>query len=145
MRRVPVFLLLLAVLAGCGEGAKTVTVTTTVPATTGPSEEKTSLRVYFLENGRVQPVSRQVAKTQAVAGAALAELLKGPTPDERRLGLSPALETFSAWRLVGTEGALRLTHAPELNAPAVAQIVFTLTQFPTVKAVDIDRKRYTRG
>jgi hypothetical protein len=144
MPRALVLLLLGIVAAGCGTTTKTVTVTTTVPATTPPSQERMSLRVYFLRDGKVQPVAREVPKTKAVATAALASLLKGLTKDEQQLGLDTATRNFSGWLLEGN-GILRLEGAPALARQALAQVVFTLTQFPTVKAVEIDGKRYTRA
>ena len=132
------------VAAGCGTTTKTVTVTTTLPATTAPATEKTSLRVYFLKDGRVQPVAREVLQTKAVASAALGELAKGPTSIETR-----DLQLTSDAKDVGTvrvsNGVATLAGAKGGSLTGLAQVVFTLTQFPTVKTVEIDGKRYTRA
>ena len=103
-----------------------------------------TLRVYFLRNGKVQPVAREVPRTKAVASAAFRALLLGPTQAEERLGLTEAIpSTFQAVGL--TDGVLDLGKTTPLTRAALAQIVYTLTQFPTVHAVQLNGKRYTRA
>jgi hypothetical protein len=141
MRRALVLLGLVGlVAAGCGTKTKTVTVTTTVPSTTAPQQQTTALRVYFLKNGKVQPVTRDVAKTQAVATAALAELAKGPTEVEQR-DLSLTSEVHDSGSVTIENGVAHVSG----STSGLAQLVFTLTQFPTVKAVEVNGKRYTRA
>jgi germination protein M len=137
---------LLPALAACGGGGDTTstetTATTETTETTPP--ETTALRVYFLLDGKVQPVAREVPKTQAVAGAALGELLLGPTNTESELGLKTSFE--AEWRVLAVDNGVA---SIEINEPydqaGLAQVVYTLTQFPTVKAVEIGGKRYTRA
>lgn len=139
-------------LAACGggdDGTTTfdtdTTVTETTETTTTTDEETTKLRVYFLLNGKVQPVAREVSKVVAVAGAAFGSLLVGPTDDEAELGLVSSLESDEGWSLTLEDGGvLRLEGVKGLTEPALAQIVYTLTQFPTVKQVEIQGKRYSR-
>jgi hypothetical protein len=140
---------LTVLLTGCGGGTKTVTVTetrtvtTTVTTTTERPGEQTSLRIYFLRDGKVAPVAREVPKTERVAAAALGELKQGPTADERNLGLSSEFDpTVYGLRLSEGEATFQ---ADELSDAAIAQVVYTLTQFPTVKAVVVNDKRYTRA
>jgi len=137
-------------LAGCGGGGDvaitTTNSTTTATATTTTAPTGTAmLRVYFLKDGKVQPVAREVPKTKAVAGAALNELAAGPTKVEQRdLGLTSEVDT----KFDGVSVSGRVAHvsgAAGLSTPALAQTVYTLTQFPTVMAVEIDGKRYTRA
>ncbi|MGB2953293.1 MAG: Gmad2 immunoglobulin-like domain-containing protein [Gaiellaceae bacterium] len=107
--------------------------------------ETMTLRAYFLLNGQVRPVGREVPKTDAVAAAAL-HLLAGLTSQERDLGLEsaiPAGTTFT--RLDVKDGVASLSVAPALPKPALAQVVYTLTQFPTVRAVELGGKRLTRA
>jgi hypothetical protein len=141
------------VLAACGGGgggeAKTTTTTTTT-ATTAPSTtaaSSTTFRVYFLQDGKVQPVARTVDATPAVAGAALAELASGPAAVEQRtLGLASAVPSSTKFDDLAIEnGVATLTATGSLGARALAQVVYTLTQFPTVKAVETGGKRYTRA
>ena len=56
--------------------------TTSTTTTETTPAETTKLRVYFLLDGKVQPVAREVPKTPAVARAALDELADGPTTSE---------------------------------------------------------------
>src|SRR5438876_2718806 len=91
MRRLLVLVALAVVAGGCG-GAKTVTVTTTETVTstvTRTTAQKTAVRVYFLRDGKVAPVAREASSTQQAE--LLDALMKGPSAEERKLGLSTAL------------------------------------------------------
>jgi hypothetical protein len=69
----------LSVLAGCGgdeEATPTGTDTVTTPV------EQTAVKVYWLRDGKVWPGRREVLETNAVAEAALGELLEGPAAQE---------------------------------------------------------------
>ena len=104
------------------------------------------VRVYFLKDGRVQPVAREVPKTQAVAAASLHELANGPTHNESGIGVTS--DVRSDWEysdVVIKNGSAVIGAADQLSRTALAQVVYTMTQFPTVKAVEIDAKRYTRA
>ena len=140
-------------LAGCGGGdgetttfdTDTTFTTTHETTTTSTTEETTKLRVYFMRDGYVQPVARHVPKTPAVAKAAFEALLAGPTASETELGLVNSLEQFSDVSVVlERNGVLRVSEVRGASAPALAQIVYTLTQFPSVKQVAVQGKRYTR-
>jgi germination protein M len=141
---------LLPALAACGSNntsasSETVTTATTSTTSTVP-EDTTTIRLYFLLDGKVQPVWRTVPKTQAVARAALDELLTGPSTANRELGMTTAMpNAVEGWTVsLGGDGVLKLD-AKGLSRAALAQTVYTLTQFPTVKAVELDGKRYTRA
>jgi germination protein M len=146
LRLSPIAVTLVVAACGGGGGTKTVTVTQTVTASTStaPGPTATSLRVYFLLNGKVQPVLRTVSKTTAVAGAALNALLQGPTQQERQIGLSTQVSSEASWNVDRTGGVLTL-HGDVPSGPALAQVVFTLTQFPSSTTVSIGGKQYTRG
>ncbi|HEU0305226.1 MAG TPA: Gmad2 immunoglobulin-like domain-containing protein [Gaiellaceae bacterium] len=119
------------------------TVTTTTDTTTTTDEETTKLRVYFLLNGKVQPVARE-AQTTGVAGEALFALGAGPTPTELELGMSSEVPiNVNSYAI--KDGVAYVSFGDTLTRPALAQTVYTLTQFPTVKAVEIGGKRYTRA
>lgn len=139
--------LLLAVSA-CGDGNGSPT--TTGATTTGPTETTTTtqapptkLRVYLLLDGKVQPVAREVSNTQAVGLAALNELAAGPSTANRELGLTSDVSgDFSS--VTVKNGVARPEGTFDVSRTALAQIVYTLTQFPTVKAVEIGGRQYTR-
>lgn len=143
--RIVALVLALLVLAGCGaddEPERTAAQpppATAEPGTTDEGETGTTptgttrLAVYFLLDGRVQPVRREVEGTQAVARAALEELFDGPTADERELGLAsdiPASTTIVRLSVAGGVASVDLQPCPPM-----AQVVYTLTRFPTVDAV----------
>jgi hypothetical protein len=140
--------LLVLLVAGCGggggggEGMTTVTeTTTTTPA------ESTDLRVYFFLEDKVWPVAREVDETDAVATAALEELLAGPTDEEEvQFSFSTAIPDGVELESVTVDGGVaRVELSEELPEEAKAQVVYTASQFPTVDAVDLGGESYTRA
>lgn len=129
--------LVLLVAAGCdGDDGATPTV--------APAPETTTLAVYLLRDGKVSPVSRTVDKTQAVARAALEQLLEGPTTEERAGGLASAIPVGTTLLDVSVAGGVAtvdLSGAFDDGGGSasmlgrVAQVVATLTRFPTVERV----------
>ena len=90
-------------------------------------------------------MKRWVPETRAIGRAALDQLARGPTPAERAAGLSTGIGRLplSGLRIEHGEADLgELTHVSQL---AQAQIVFTLTQFRTVREVRIGDDVLDRG
>jgi hypothetical protein len=142
------------VLAGCGGGGtETVTVTKTVTTTrtdTTPLPGETTVRVYFLRDGKVAAVGRTIPRTRAVAAAALEALLDGPTQDERALGLTSALSKGELPTVSIEDGRATLTFGDEgkvtfVSKAGLAQLVYTVTQFDSVKSVKAGPEIYTRS
>ena len=122
-------------------------------ATPGPtaSGETTTVRAYFLlgsftDNAGLVPVLRVIPKTEAVGAAAMDALLAGPTEGE--LGARPAMysEIPEGTRFLGLQidagvATVNLSKEFETSGGSVsvlrrlAQVVYTLTQFPTVERV----------
>jgi immunoglobulin-like protein involved in spore germination len=120
-----VLLSVVAVLAAGCANTKTVTVTTTETVTstvTQTTAQKTAVRVYFLRDGKVGPVGREVSSTKP--GGLVEAFLRGPTDQERRAGFTIA---------EGRGGA------------NVAPVVYTLSQFAPAKPVDYLGRTYTRA
>lgn len=142
-----------------------VTTTTTGAATTTTTAAATSsttaagtmgVKVYFMLEGGgtgyrpgpfLVPVYREIPRTQQVAAAAMRALIAGPTADERASvpALSSAVPAGSM--LLGiaiTDGLATVDLSREFEAGGgtfsmaarLAQVVFTLTQFPTVQEVE---------
>lgn len=109
------FLALVAILAGCGGGSSSSPPVTEPPTTT--VAQTMALIIFRVADGTLRAASVQVPKTQAVAGAALTAL-----------GIEAGV-TIDA----GT-ARVQLTGASEEQ---VAEIVYTLTQFPSVQRVDV--------
>ena len=163
MRRLAL-LLIVAVAAGCGsEEASGPSVTaippppTTPPAQTTPTpppeepapEGETAVSVYFLRDGKVAAARRTVPRTRAVARAALDALAAGPTEAEREAGLTTSIpRELAIERLAVADGTATVDFAGSAGCPSIAQIVYTLTQFPTVRRVTgncIPASAYGRG
>lgn len=89
----------------------------------------TSVSVYLLRDGKVWPVRREVEETN-VEDAAYQALLAGPTQEELDLGLA-------------SEVPENPTDKP--SRAALAQIVYTATQFSNSDSAEINGKNYTRA
>jgi Immunoglobulin-like domain of bacterial spore germination/Sporulation and spore germination len=133
----------LALLAGCGDdddeaGRET---TTTVPS------QMAEVRVYFLRDDEVWPVRREVDTTDGEANAAIAALLQGPTAQEvMDLGLATAIpETDEDAAVTIENGVAELQLDVQLADPGLAQVVYTLTQFPEVERVEVQERFLTRA
>ena len=127
-------LILVVGLAGCGGGTKNA-VETTTQAQTQP--DTITLKAYFIRDGKVGPTGRAVPPTQAVAAAAMQQLLSGPTSLDSGIGLSTSITngtTLSALTIAAGVATVGLTPEPKTDS-ARAQVVYTLTQFPTVTTV----------
>lgn len=126
--RASIVLLSLAVLAGCGgsnDAGKTITVTTASAATATTSTSAThpaspvpmSIVVYRVRNGTLRPERVHVPSTTGVATAALDALDLGAT--------------------VTVSGGTARVDRPQSTPGEIAEIVYTLTGFPTILRVDI--------
>lgn len=149
--------LALATLAGACNGGSEPTPTPTVTVTESPSSSPsatpspsptaagtTKVLVYFLRGEKLGVAERRVPATKAVATAALRALCEGPTAAETQAGLGTTVPDGT--ELLGVsikDGVARVDLSSEyasgggsLSMTArVAQVVYTATQFPTVKSV----------
>jgi hypothetical protein len=112
--------LISALAAACGS-TETVTVATTVTqtVTTVPAAKKT-VRVYFMRDGYVGPVARELKTVDRAS--LLAAVAAGPTDAERAIGFTQGEAT-----------------------ERTAEEVYTLSQFDPKKPVDVGDKSYTRA
>jgi germination protein M len=136
MRWTALAFVLVAALAGCGGSSNSTESTAQAPPTT-TGAGTTTLRVYFIRDEKVGPASRAVQPTQAVATAAMQELLKGPTSADTGVGLTTSIAdgtTLNSVTIANGVATVDLSPEPTTDA-AIAQVVYTLTQFPTVTAV----------
>src|SRR6478672_4077032 len=111
----------------------------------------TTVRAYFIlgsfqDNAGLVPVLREISKTKAVGAAAMEALIAGPNSDE--LGARPAMYTDipDGTRFLGLtidNGIATVNLSKEFESGGgsasvlgrLAQVVYTLTQFPTVTSV----------
>lgn len=103
------------------------------------------VRVYFARGEHIGVALREITPTKAVATAAMQQLLAGPTAQEQAWGLATAIPAGT--RLLGVEvdrGTARVDLSGEFDdgggtlsmTMRLAQVVYTLTQFPTVQRVE---------
>ncbi len=150
--------LIAALAAACGGGdtpqpAATVSVTASPssspsaspsPSAT-PRPEQTPVTLYFIRGGELCAVERWVPYTPAPARATLNALFKGPTSSERSAGVSSALPNGVKLRgitIAGATASVDLSSrfadpAADPEPSPTAQIVYALTQYPTVRKVAI--------
>jgi hypothetical protein len=119
-----------------GDGAGSPTGATAPGATTTATrpQEGTPLRVYLVRDGRIGASTRFAMATPAVGRAALTELLAGLTPPERDAGLTTEIPAGTKLeRLTIENGHATAQLSNDLTPLGQAQVVFTLTQFPSVE------------
>jgi hypothetical protein len=131
--------LLLGVVTAAACGGDEVT----PPATGGTS----SATVYFLRDGKIAPVRREIPATLDPERAALVKLLEGPTDDEAAGGLVSAIPAGTELlgvslnlgvATVDLSGAFDDGGGSASMLGRVAQVVATLTHFPGVKRVGFE-------
>ena len=109
----------------------------------------TVVRAYFYLDGPMGsaglvPVAREIPEQLTVGTAALEALLAGPTNDETAAGVASAVPAGS--RLLGlaiADGVATVDLSTEFDSGGgstsifvrLGQVIYTLTQFPTVQAV----------
>lgn len=129
-------------------GTPTTVATTTVPS---PTPSMTKVKVYYSRSTATDiefvPVERTIQKTVAIGRAAIEELLKGPTPEEKAQGLSnpiPANARLLSLKIVDGvayadfDEALQFGVGGSVRTMAIRRMItLTLTQFSTVNEVVI--------
>jgi spore germination protein GerM len=120
------------------------TTTATAGEQTGTVPAKLSLQVWFTRDDGLVSVRRTHEPTPLVATTAINSLLDGPTASERVLGFASAVP--SGTKLLGIaihDGVATVDLTSEFQDGAgsrsmqmrLGQVVYTLTQFPTVQKV----------
>jgi hypothetical protein len=120
MSRLPLLLLLASLAAGCGSGSNATTTgaqgpTTTVHVPVSPAP--TAITVFRVQAGVLHANVELVPHTTAVASSALG-----------------ALDLAAPVTISGGTAHVSREHA---TPSEVAEIVYTLTQFPTIERVDV--------
>ena len=139
MHRLPLVALAVLLLTGCG--GQTVTVTVTTPTATVATPQTITLRAYFLRDGKVAPVGVVVRKTLAVAAAATSALVAGTN----ETGLTNAVPATKSFQVSSAGDAVTAELPVELSHEALAQVVYTLTQFPSIHTAVVNGTSYTRA
>jgi hypothetical protein len=96
------------------------------------------VRVYFVRDGKMAVSRKTVMLTAALEQNSIGALLNGPNAAEQRIGFTTALPESSELRKITKKsGRLTIQLSRNLNRVARAQVVTTLTQFPSVNEVVI--------
>lgn len=127
---------------GAGTTASTAASTAVTPTT--PGDDTVTFRVYFSRDEKIAAASRTVPRTAGVGAAAMRELLQGPTDIETDAGMVTAIPKGTAFLGLDIAGGVATVDLSKEYASGggslsmltrLAQVVFTLTQFPTVDGV----------
>jgi spore germination protein GerM len=114
--------------------------------TVAPETDSTIVvNVYFARDEKMAAASRTIDKTQGVGAAAVRLLLEGPNGVEQKGGMTSAIPQGT--KLLGLDiknGIATVDLSKEYSSGGgslsmmlrLAQVVFTLTQFPTVEGVN---------
>jgi len=109
----------------------------------GPARE-IGLQAWFSRNGKLFVTKRTVPATTGIGRAALDRMLTGPSAAEYAAGLRsriPAGTTVRGVRIsagiatVDLSSSFESAASPSVMPLRIAQVVYTLTQFPTVTGV----------
>jgi germination protein M len=152
MRMMALITTMSLVIAACGddEGTTTTTApgadttTTTEPTTTTTAPAVTTVSVYFLDGEELRVGFGRQIEGMGVAAAAVEALLDGPNADDDTLGLTTSIPdgtTLLGLNIVDDLATVDLSGEFEsgggtlsMNA-RLAQVVYTITQFPSVRSV----------
>lgn len=152
MRRLSFLVLVAAACTACGSGSepRTVTITTTEavapPTTTAQAPTGSTVVPYFVEGDQVATGEPVQTPARGVAAAALRALLDRPNGRELAAGLTTAvprntqlldLTVTGGLARVDLSGLFREGEGVPATRERLAQVVYTLTQFPTVKSVRV--------
>ncbi|TDC83925.1 spore gernimation protein [Micromonospora sp. KC606] len=128
------------------------TETSTPPAPTAQPSRTVTVELWYVRDGRIVPTRRTRPATLATSRLALAELAAGPTAAEASAGLATlvptGVEVTRIAEATAVLGAVPTTGGPAAVRLREAQVVWTLTQFPTVRrvrfgtATSVDRTDY---
>ncbi len=111
------------------------------------SGETTRALVYLVVNNEIGAAARDVAAGEGVERAAVEQLLAGPTDDESQIVMGTAIPAGTSLNGVEIEGGVATVDlSGEFDDGGgsagmfmrLAQIVFTLTQFPSVTGVEFE-------
>lgn len=114
--------------------------TTPSSPTSTPAEDTVTVELWFVRAGQLVPTRRSRPATVATSRLALTELARGPTPAEAAVGLRTLVPAdVEVTRITDGTATLRGPSGDSAGRRLrEAQVVWTLTQFPTVRRVRLD-------
>jgi hypothetical protein len=113
------------------------------PSPSSTSNRKVTFEVWFTYEGRLFVTKRTEPFRQAVGGLGLEKLQAGPTATERAAGVETSIQPNAALRIATLADGVATVQAdpsffagtPNEQTLARAQVVYTLTQFATIRKV----------
>jgi germination protein M len=110
-------------------------------------EEPIVVSLYFLRDGQVG-LARRLAGEEGrnIGTAAVEQLLAGPSAADRSAGLTTAIPAGTRLESLSIdEGVAHAELSRPLGEAATAQVVYTVTQFPSVRRVEIEGEQHVRS
>ncbi|GII24624.1 Gmad2 immunoglobulin-like domain-containing protein [Planosporangium mesophilum] len=151
MNRLVIVLLPALLAAGCSvprSGTLGTAPTGSAAASAPPAAETSptgtvTVQLWFVRAGKLVPTHRTRPATVATSRLVLAELAAGPSPAEAAAGLSSAVPSGAGFGIASiADGVETVSFDPGFSAGDTgtvrlrrAQVVYSLTQFPTVSRV----------
>ncbi|MCX8033613.1 MAG: GerMN domain-containing protein [Thermoleophilia bacterium] len=127
------------------EPAESTTSTEVGESTTSTTSAPTmTLKVYYSKDEKMFPVGRVVPKTLQVGATAMKALLEGPTAEEKAFGIVSNIPEGTTFLGLEIQDGIAIVDLSKEYASGggtlsmmmrLAEVVFTLTQFPTVHGV----------
>ena len=124
----------------------TTTVRTETTTTTSTTVQETmTLNVYYSRDEKMVAAARVVPETKEVGTAAMKALIEGPTAEEKDGGMFSAIPEGTTFLGLNVENGIATVDLSKEYASGggslsmftrLAEVVFTLTQFPTVEGVN---------
>jgi Immunoglobulin-like domain of bacterial spore germination/Sporulation and spore germination len=146
-RRIPYLVLALLISLSAIQG---VAAASSTPEAS-PTDETMTVSVYFLRETRLGKAvgtahrEIEIPEGKTVAKSAITELLAGPTDEEAEIGLDTAIPEKTKLKSINLVSETKVatidlskeftTGDSETTEAQVAQVVYTLTQFPTIEKV----------
>ena len=124
-------------------GSATAAAPSEDPPESTPRPGTITIQVWFARDGRLSPTRRTRPATLATSRLALTELTAGPSAAEAGAGLTTGVTADAGFTIEGISGGVETVRfGPAFYAGGSgavrlrqAQVVYTLTQFPTVSRV----------
>jgi germination protein M len=119
--------------------------TETTTTTSAAEEETMKVRVYYSRDEKMSAHARVVPKSDAVGAAAMKALLEGPTAAEKEASVVSNIPEGTTFLGLTIDNGLATVDLSKEYASGggslsmamrLAEVVFTLTQFPTVQGVN---------
>jgi germination protein M len=123
----------------------TTTVTTPGSTTTTVAQATMKVNVYYSRDEKMCAAARVVPKTQEVGAAAMIALLEGPTAAEKEVGMVSNIPQGTTFLGLSIKDGIATVDLSKEYASGggslsmmmrLAEVIFTLTQFPTVDGVN---------